>query len=40
MNKLEIMRTDNSTVMLQILNNVMKAIAVLHLSNADIGNSV
>ena len=40
MNKLEIMKTDNSTVMLQMLNNVIKTIAVLCLNNADTENSV
>ena len=40
MNKLEITRTDSSTVMLQMLNNVVKTIAILCLSNADIENSV
>ena len=40
MNKLKIMKTDSSTVMLQMLNNVIKAITVLCLNNADIENSV
>ena len=40
MNKLEIMRTDSSTAMLQMLDNVIKTIAVLYLSNADIENNV
>ena len=40
MNKLEITETDSSITMLQMLNNVIKAIAVLHLSNADIENNV
>ena len=40
MNKLEIMKTDNSITMLQMLNNVMKIITIFHLNNADIENSV
>ena len=40
MNKLEITETDSSTAMLQMLDSVIKAIAVLHLSNADTENSV
>ena len=40
MNKLEIMKTDSLIVMLQMLNNVIKVITVLHLSNANTENSV
>ena len=40
MNKLEITETDSSIIMLQMLNSVMKTIAVLHLSNTDTGDSV
>ena len=40
MNKLKIMKTDSSTAMLQMLDNVIKTIAVLCLSNADTENSV
>ena len=40
MNKLGITGTDSSTVMLQMLDSVVRAIAVLHLSNADTGDSV
>ena len=40
MNKLEITETDSSTVMLQMLNNVIEAIAIFYLSNADTENSV
>ena len=40
MNKLEIMKIDSLTVMLQMLNNMMKTIAVLYLSNANIENNV
>ena len=40
MNKLEITRTDSPTTMLQMLDSVIKAIAVLCLSNANTGNSV
>ena len=39
-NKLEIMKTNSSITMLQMLDNVIKIIAVFHLSNADIKNSV
>ena len=39
-NKLEIIKTNSSTAMLQMLNSVMKVIAVLHLSNANIENNV
>ena len=40
MNKLGIMGTDSPTAMLQMLDSVMRAIAVLCLSNADTGDSV
>ena len=40
MNKLEIIKIDSLTVMLQMLNNVIKAITILCLSNANIENSV
>ena len=40
MNKLEIIKIDSSTAMLQMLNNVIKAIAVLHLNNANTENNV
>ena len=39
-NKLEIMRINSSTIMLQMLNSVIKAITVLYLSNANTKNSV
>ena len=39
-NKLEIMKTDSSTAMLQMLDSVIKAITVLCLSNANTENSV
>ena len=40
MNKLEIIKTNSSIIMLQMLNNVMKAIAVFCLNNANIENSI
>ena len=40
MNKLEIIKTNSSTAMLQMLNNVIKAITVLCLNNANTENSV
>ena len=40
MNKFEIIKTDNSIIMLQMLNNVIKIIAVLCLNNANIENNV
>ena len=40
MNKFKIMKTDSLTVMLQMLNNVIKAIAIFCLSNANTENSV
>ena len=40
MNKLKIIKIDSLTVMLQMLDNVIKAIAVFHLSNVNIKNSV
>ena len=40
MNKLEITKTDSSIIILQMLNNVMKTITVLHLNNADTENNV
>ena len=40
MNKLEIMRIDSSIIMLQMLNNVIKTIAVFCLNNANTENSV
>ena len=40
MNKFKITETDSSIIMLQILNSVIKAIAVFHLNNANIENSV
>ena len=40
MNKLGITGTDSSTAMLQVLDSVMRAIAVFCLSNADTRNSV
>ena len=40
MNKLEITETDSSTAMLQMLDNVVKAIIIFYLSNADTENSV
>ena len=40
MNKLKIMRIDSLTTMLQMLNNVIKAIAILHLNNANTKDSV
>ena len=39
-NKFKITETDSSTAMLQMLNSVIKAIAVFCLSNADIKNNV
>ena len=40
MNKFKIMKTDSSTAILQMLNNVIKVITVLHLSNANTENSI
>ena len=40
MNKLEIMKIDSLTVMLQMLNNVIKTIAVFCLNNVNIENNV
>ena len=40
MNKFEIMKTDSSIIMLQMLDNVIETIAVFHLNNADTENSV
>ena len=40
MNKLKITETDSLTAMLQMLNNVIKIIVVLCLSNANTENSV
>ena len=40
MNKLEIIKTDSLIIMLQMLDNVIKAIAILHLNNANTENSV
>ena len=40
MNKLEIIKIDSSIVMLQMLNNVIKTIAVLCLNNANIEDNV
>ena len=39
-NKLEIIKTDSLTVILQMLDSVIKTIAVLHLNNANIENNV
>ena len=40
MNKLEIIKTNNLIIMLQMLNNVIKAIVIFCLSNANIKNNV
>ena len=40
MNKFKIIKTDSSTVMLQMLNNVIKIITVFHLNNANTENNV
>ena len=40
MNKLEITEIDSSTAMLQMLDSVIRAIAVLCLNNADTENNV
>ena len=40
MNKFKIMKIDSLIIMLQMLNNVIKVIAVLHLSNANTENNV
>ena len=40
MNKLKIIKIDNLIIMLQMLNNVIRTIAVLCLNNANIENSV
>ena len=40
MNKLEITEIDNSIIILQMLDNVIKTITVFHLSNANTENSV
>ena len=40
MNKFKIMKTDNLIVILQMLNNVIKTIAIFCLSNANIENNV
>ena len=34
------MKTDSSTAMLQVLDNVIKAIIILHLNNANTENSI
>ena len=40
MNKLKIMKTDSSIIILQMLNNVIKVITVFYLNNANTENSV
>ena len=40
MNKFKIMKIDSSIIILQILNNVIKAITVFYLNNANIENNV
>ena len=39
-NKFKIIKTNSSIIMLQMLNNVIKAIIIFHLNNADIENNV
>ena len=40
MNKFKIMKINSLIVMLQMLNNVIKIIAVFHLNNANIKNNI
>ena len=40
MNKFKIMKTNNLIIILQMLNNVIKTIAVLYLNNANIKNNI
>ena len=39
-NKFKIMRINNLIIILQMLNNVIKIIAIFHLSNVNTENSV
>ena len=40
MNKLKITKIDSSIIMLQMLNNVIKTIAIFHLNNVNTENNV
>ena len=40
MNKFEIIKTNSSIIMLQMLDSVIKIITILHLNNANIRNNV
>ena len=39
-NKFKIIKTDSLIIMLQMLNNVIKTIAILYLNNANTENNV